>query len=98
MAASRDGTEEASAEQGHAFGTDNGNGNGGNGGNNGNNGASTTDMPEMHVDERTGIVRFGGSQDAHYQVLRMFAEEFLPDVRVQIKAHHVQQDYEAEPG
>ena len=32
-------------------------------------GSSTaTDMPEMHVDERTGIVRFGGSQDAHYQV------------------------------
>merc|ERR1711871_1618981 len=30
------------------------------------------------VDEKAGLIQFGGSQQSHFQVLKMFAEKFLP--------------------
>ena len=45
------------------------------------------------VDQKAGLIQFGGSQRSHFQVLRMFDEKFLPDCRKDIKRHAKAKNY-----
>jgi CheY-like chemotaxis protein len=47
------------------------------------------------VDTQAGLMQFGGSQDAHLQILEMFATEFLPSNRADIARHRKDKNYAA---
>ena len=47
------------------------------------------------VDTAAGLEQFGGSQRAHFQILAMFATQFLPTCRTDIARHRAAKSYAA---
>jgi PAS domain S-box-containing protein len=47
------------------------------------------------VDQQAGLMQFGGSQQAHMEILDMFAKTFLPACRSDIARHRADKNYSA---
>ena len=47
------------------------------------------------VDQQAGLMQFGGSQQAHMEILDMFAKTFLPSCRSDIARHRADKNYSA---